>query len=224
MTPYKIEINESVFEFSIDYEKYGKVFVSFTIPQHSDNENKSQVLDNIRTAFDLKNKLELIYNKIDWMCSYPINDSYVLQHSSREEWEALSKSIDSLFKEYSNVLPSEIGQECEHKKELCNKAILIYNEYENLDLQELKNEEEGIIYIIESDSLYKIGKTKNLKRRISELQKLSTNPLSLVFSKKLPGYHTIEKKLHIIFRKKHYVAEWFNLVDSDIKLIRNILC
>lgn len=69
----------------------------------------------------------------------------------------------------------------------------------------------------------KIGQTKNLESRLSQLQ--TGNPYPLVFYKTHQSfdYKKIEKELHQKYKAKKVLNEWFNItledVDNELKLL-----
>lgn len=68
--------------------------------------------------------------------------------------------------------------------------------------------------------LYKIGRAKNPAYREKTLQ--SDNPLIEII-KQWPGTITDESDLHDRFKKKRVRGEWFNLNESDLDVILNLL-
>lgn len=73
-----------------------------------------------------------------------------------------------------------------------------------------------ITYIIESQGIYKIGKTENIEYRLSCYR--THNP-------KFELIHVMEFDcemfLHNHFKEKQYMLEWFYLDEDDISWIRN---
>jgi Meiotically up-regulated gene 113 len=61
-----------------------------------------------------------------------------------------------------------------------------------------------------STKLYKIGKTKNIKKRLSTLSTSNLN-LELILTTELE-----EKLLHRIFKHKRVQKEWFIISEDDI--------
>lgn len=79
----------------------------------------------------------------------------------------------------------------------------------------------GCVYIIKTHSgEYKIGKTKNLPTRFSQLKMGLPYSLRFVLSIVTNDMDTLERNLHHRFREKHVSGEWFNLEPSDIRAIR----
>ena len=84
--------------------------------------------------------------------------------------------------------------------------------------------QEGYVYLIKSDAgLYKIGRSKNITRRIFEIPKESreTN-LRLVHSFFSEGFAQAELDLHQHYSEKRVRKEWFQLSDQDVQDICSI--
>lgn len=71
-------------------------------------------------------------------------------------------------------------------------------------------------YLIQDGEYYKIGKTFDVNKRLSDL--ICSNIRLRVVSF---GYKDIEYKLHQIFDKKRIKREWFELDENDIQFIIN---
>lgn len=73
----------------------------------------------------------------------------------------------------------------------------------------------GYVYIIEINDRVKIGRTKNPKRRFKEIQQLSGNQISrFCISPECGNYYEIENSMHLRFKDRLILGEWFN-VDFD---------
>lgn len=74
----------------------------------------------------------------------------------------------------------------------------------------------GFVYLIKSkDGTYKIGKSKNPKKRLSQLQTANSNELELIEVFKSTNFNKIEKILHDRFKFCKLNGEWFNLNIID---------
>lgn len=95
-------------------------------------------------------------------------------------------------------------------------------EQERLSGVETNVGNEGHVYIcsVGFGDLYKIGKAKNLQRRMKELQ--ASNPLfKCVWSAHVKDMHAEEKKLHGMFKKQKVNREIFALKKGDILTANN---
>ncbi len=78
----------------------------------------------------------------------------------------------------------------------------------------------GVVYVLKSAYGYKVGRTRNLPKRM--------RPYSIL----LPIFYTIplcvwfddceraERRYHAMFRERHINGEWFELSEADIEQIR----
>lgn len=80
----------------------------------------------------------------------------------------------------------------------------------------------GYVYVIEIENHYKIGISKNPKKRFGEYTKLYKEP-KVVVCEKVKGYDLVEQKLHSYFANKHERGEWFSLDENDIEKIKNYI-
>ena len=66
-------------------------------------------------------------------------------------------------------------------------------------------------YLIEANGIYKIGKTKDIKTRLSAIQ--NANPFAelICYSDKVKESH-----LHVIFKDNRIKREWFQLDNDDL--------
>ena len=94
--------------------------------------------------------------------------------------------------------------------------------FDHLPKPHIENDE-GYIYIIESDYGFKIGMATDYWTRFSEIKTGCPIELKLkrVFS--VSNVVKTEKELHKLFSDKKIRGEWFNLNDEDVKIIENYL-
>ncbi len=80
------------------------------------------------------------------------------------------------------------------------------------------------LYLLQSDTYYKIGYTTNLENRLSTLQ--SGNPhtnIKVVLWIQTPEAKKWEFILHEMFADKRVFREWFNLADDDVRKIMKFI-
>ena len=75
----------------------------------------------------------------------------------------------------------------------------------------------GFIYLIESNSLYKIGRCQNPRDRIKAYKTENPFGIKVIFQKEVDDYIDKEAKLLKKFKDKNYRGEWFKLNEEDIK-------
>jgi len=81
----------------------------------------------------------------------------------------------------------------------------------------------GYIYLLKSNSLYKIGRAKYLKNRIKTYRTENPFGIKVIFKKEVNDYLRIEKELLNKFKSKKVKGEWFDLTPTDIKSIKKYL-
>ena len=76
---------------------------------------------------------------------------------------------------------------------------------------------EKYVYLIksESNSNYKIGISKNPKKRLAQLQTGNDSEIRLICSFKSEHFNLIEKALHSHYQYKRNSGEWFELTLED---------
>lgn len=102
----------------------------------------------------------------------------------------------------------------------CN-LYMISDEWKN-KTQKNTNIDCGYLYVIEVDGNYKIGISKNVKKRFGEYTKMAVEPkvIILEYCKK---YAILEKDLHKKYEDKNVRGEWFRLNEKDINDIRTYI-
>ena len=76
------------------------------------------------------------------------------------------------------------------------------------------------IYLIRVDNLFKIGRTKNPKQRLTQLKTaniLITNYCIVFLLKSQYKSSEIENLLHILYKKRKINREWFELDLEDLE-------
>jgi hypothetical protein len=84
-----------------------------------------------------------------------------------------------------------------------------------------ESRQSGYVYFIkdESSSLIKIGRTKNIERRMAIFRKKFKFAITLLQHVKTLNYERIELALHKHYDKKRVRGEWFKLDSIDIEQI-----
>ena len=74
------------------------------------------------------------------------------------------------------------------------------------------------IYLLQQGDtdLYKIGISKNTKKRIKQLQTGCSQPIKLVNVYESIFYSRIESTLHRRFKLQNTLGEWFRLTTEDV--------
>ena len=85
------------------------------------------------------------------------------------------------------------------------------------------NGKSGFVYIVRNaEGLYKIGRTKNVERRIRSLQIASSSKLVLVHAIKADNARDLERTLHDGQSDRKVSGEWFRIPDWEIEVIKTI--
>ena len=84
------------------------------------------------------------------------------------------------------------------------------------------NKNAGYVYLLEYNNLYKIGCSKNIDKRLHDLEKNTPHKINLIHSIKTDNKYKLENELHQKYKDKRSKGEWFSLSDSDIQNIKNI--
>jgi hypothetical protein len=76
----------------------------------------------------------------------------------------------------------------------------------------------GVIYLVKSDGLLKIGHTSDIEKRLSTLR-CSAPDLKLIWSsEQLLNRRDVEKEIHRVMSEFKYKREWFNCDESFAEL------
>lgn len=74
----------------------------------------------------------------------------------------------------------------------------------------------GVVYLLKAGPHYKIGKTNNMSRRLTELKIQLPFPVQLVHKIHTENMSNVERIWHKQFANKRRNGEWFALTDSDV--------
>ena len=88
---------------------------------------------------------------------------------------------------------------------------------------EQAHKQEGFVYIIETQGVYKIGRASNLESRVKKYQTENPYPITLIASAFIFDCVSYEKRLHKKFAHKKLRGEWFKLNDNDLDSLKNKL-
>lgn len=84
-------------------------------------------------------------------------------------------------------------------------------------------EEEGELYLIRCEGLYKIGITNNFERRFPRYVTENPFPLEVIFTSPSSGYKAIERNLKKAFKAKCVRGEWFRLGFEELRVLHWIV-
>jgi len=86
-----------------------------------------------------------------------------------------------------------------------------------------KDSDVGVVYLLESNGLYKIGMTKNFETRFSSLKTGNIDIKKYFVSPLRPDYKEKEMFYHRKFKNKNVKLEWFRLNENNLNFIINDL-
>lgn len=118
--------------------------------------------------------------------------------------------IVSLQKFYDNITDQEIVQNNNN----------IFDEFESAQVSDIKSD--GYVYIIKKAGLYKIGASRNPKKRIKSFAKtppFNIETIHIIYSKDM---YAFEGRLHRMFSDKNIKGEWYSLDIEDLEEINEI--
>ena len=87
---------------------------------------------------------------------------------------------------------------------------------------EKRFEPDGYVYLLGGQGYYKIGKARDVGKRLDQLVIQLPWKVSIEHTIPCEDYSKAERHLHEIFSDKRANGEWFNLDDSDLKIIKGI--
>ena len=88
-----------------------------------------------------------------------------------------------------------------------------------------KKSREGFVYLLQGESsLYKIGKARDVNKRVLEISpKMPFDPI-LLHTIKCDDYTAAEAGIHSQFNHLRVNGEWFRLGTDDVSMIQSIAC
>lgn len=92
-----------------------------------------------------------------------------------------------------------------------------------MGIKPIKQPHSGYLYAIENnDGCYKLGRTKNLIRRLRTLQTGNQQKLRLVYSMYVHDAVKAEASLHALFTGSNIHGEWYKLTEKELSLLQRI--
>lgn len=200
----EIPIFFSIFEQEVralkNYSTLAHDFFSLLLPiDHPHHEHVGDSIEAIEFALKDIKEYSKYYQELkkdyDEKNLYFINSNYSLV-----EWVICS------FEEYC--------EEYREKKEI----------YDNKQIKRKRRLEEiGFIYILKSKYGCKIGKSRELEKRLNLFDVKLPFKIECILTVQTKEYHTKEKILHERYASKHLDGEWFQLDENDIIEIQKFL-
>ena len=181
----------------------------------------------------VRSKDERIFEILNWAVNggadrYDDAVSFYHNVTSRETWESTRRHIRYYSDEQLESLRRNeyLSQKSAEVIDLylsgrLEKIIEIEKEMEKSE-KKIKSSP-GFVYLIMAENgLYKIGKAKDLKKRLSPFSVEFPMKWELIYSFKSENYDAAEINLHSQFHDKREVGEWFRLSAEDVEYIKSI--
>lgn len=154
-----------------------------------------------------------------------------------EIFEGLQQFFDFYGREKVQSLCDERDEymsTCDAGTEPPNILPLLYpEEYKRLREKAVKSHEalspvmepdhSGLVYVIRADNGFcKIGYTKDVIKRLNQLETASPCELELIIVIKAEDMYELEKELHARYADRQKKGEWFALTEPDIKYLKGL--
>lgn len=81
---------------------------------------------------------------------------------------------------------------------------------------------DGYVYLLESNGVYKIGKSVNVNRRLTQISPVMPYPVELLHAIRTTDHSALEAQLHEMFAPKRLNGEWFELSARDVRFIQSL--
>ncbi|MBT9173888.1 MAG: hypothetical protein DDT21_02294 [Syntrophomonadaceae bacterium] len=129
---------------------------------------------------------------------------------THKEWEEIKRKIDKFYKLFSD---EELE---EHNRKILN------HEYPHPPIEKLDKhrKEAGYVYLLHHDGTYKIGISKNVPNRRTQIGTKMPHEVTLIQSIKTDDMVELEALLHERYAGKRMNGEWFALTNEDVRTIK----
>lgn len=132
--------------------------------------------------------------------------------------EEIQELLVALHEFYSHVSDDQIRA---YNEEIRQYHFVI-GEPRRRTLSPNRVKQHGFVYIIQAVSgQYKIGRAKNVQKRLKQLQTASPNTLTLIHTIASNDYEWTELSLHERFDDDRLDGEWFDLDDQSLAWLKS---
>jgi len=80
----------------------------------------------------------------------------------------------------------------------------------------------GFVYLLKGDNYHKIGLSRNVSKRLKQIQSALPFATRLICSIPTEDMHTLEAELHERFADKRANGEWFELDEADVAMLKEL--
>lgn len=149
-------------------------------------------------------------------------DGYIISNNmsfimEAEQVEEVAKGLLKYARKHKKDIEMyNLKRDMEIKEELCgwNKKSV---EEDRANREKRKKEmKKGYVYLFECGGKYKIGYSKNVEKRIKQLDYRPYNIKLLAKSKFLSNAYEIEQELHQFWQDNRITGEWYEFEDDYI--------
>jgi hypothetical protein len=134
---------------------------------------------------------------------------------TKDELKDLIEGAEIFFSHYGDGAAEEYNVEVDQRRE--------ERRHEEQAAAKPRRAVPGYVYLIRTENgLYKIGKAKDIKKRLQPFGVHFPMKWELVHSFHSDDYSIAEEELHWQYRDKRDVGEWFKLTSADVETITGI--
>lgn len=147
-----------------------------------------------------------------------INSTIARIHDEEKQLASLRKNLDEKESVLERAHESLLRQVEKLKQERETFEI------ERAELHQLRIQTAyGFVYLIHNatQDTYKIGKSKDPVKRLSQLRTSSPDEIAIVCTIETSDMDRLEGELHQEFADKHIRGEWFRLTQPDVEYIKD---
>ena len=127
---------------------------------------------------------------------------------SSKTWEEIASATDEFYKRNDD-----------EKIDSYNRWLLKRRELRKLQSQKAEVDKSGYVYLLKGGEYYKIGRTNDINRRVTEVGILLPFEVKLVCSIETDDMCYLETSLRKRFADKRVGGEWFKLDEDDVQSI-----
>ena len=121
------------------------------------------------------------------------------------------------------LLPIAVNHLEEDRREMAEQQdSAYYSPSTSIPQRTRRQHKAGFVYLLKGDDCYKIGRTKELDKRIDQLSTKLPFEVELIHTIKTDDMTGLEAQLHERFADGRINGEWFDLSEQDVKLIQGM--
>ncbi len=184
------------------------------------------------------NKYQIMMYVIDWKCfkEYKDNDfalepiNEMEQIVLREDWNVIRNKTDRFYDLMTDDNINEINHDKMHFHFKRNNET--EEDINTKNPQSISKEkiEKKYVYILKYSDAYKIGISNDVEKRLENIKKeyrkidpIMPYDLKIINYYKVKNAYKMEDELHDFFKGKRLNGEWFELNQTDLQLIYDLI-